>query len=72
MLPTSLDKEEVLLLTVNLSSNGEIALHSSRSSSKTSAETGEGPVMGGDDGDGSVGGERVNVCGETGEGPVTV
>ncbi|KAK7106063.1 dynein axonemal assembly factor 8-like [Littorina saxatilis] len=37
VLPTSLDKEEVLLLTVNLSSNGEIALHNSRSS-KTSTE----------------------------------
>lgn len=40
VLPTSLDREEVLLLTVNLSSNGEIALHSSRSS-KTSAENGK-------------------------------
>ena len=40
VLPTSLDREEVLLLTVNLSSNGEIALHNSRAS-KTSAENGK-------------------------------
>ena len=40
VLPTSLDREEVLLLTVNLSSNGEIALHNSRSC-KTSAENGK-------------------------------
>ncbi|KAL8596211.1 hypothetical protein ACOMHN_021251 [Nucella lapillus] len=38
VLPTCLEREERLLITINLSSNGEITLHNARST-KTSAET---------------------------------